>query len=117
MFHLSVNKIKIVYYSKQSNEVTYKPNGLWYAPLDAWKKYYVDNINKNTDYKYIYNMVLRYTKYENYDRHKVLKITDEKTFDRFTIRYGSVFKNKYENDRYIVLINWNKVAKRYGGLN
>jgi hypothetical protein len=116
MLHLSINKIKIVHHSEQSDEVMYKPNGLWYSPRDVWIKYFSKQINKKEHYKYTYKMKLRYTKYGDRDRHRVLKITDEKTFDRFTLRYGSILKNKYIDDQYFVLIDWAKVAKKYGGI-
>lgn len=116
MFHLSPNKIKIVCHSEQSDTPIYKPNGLWYSPRDVWIKYFSKHINKKEHYKYIYKMKFRYTKYGDHDRHKVLKLTDEKTFDRFTLRYGSIIKNKYIDNQYFVLIDWSRVAKKYGGI-
>ncbi len=116
MIHLSANVIEIVRHSEQSNEATYKPNGIWYAPFDAWKDYHKKYIDKGPDLKYEYDLELRYTKYGKRDRHRVLKITDERSFDRFTLRYGTIRKDKYADHIYIVLIDWERVAKRYGGV-
>ena len=64
----------------------------------------------------MYKLKLKYTKYSKPNPKKVLRIDDESTFDKFTLKYGTVHKSKYNDKDLRFTINWNKVAKKYGGV-
>ncbi len=116
MIHFSCDKIKKIYHVEQENYFFYKPNGLWYATEDEWLKYYLENIKKIKDCKFIYKLKIKYTNYKNTNKNKILKITTESIFDKFTLKYGLINKSKYSNDKFFVLINWFNVEKDYGGI-
>lgn len=114
MIHFSYNKIKEIHRIEQDNP--YKPQGFWYAPSFQWLEFYRNNIGDIKNCRYMYKLKLFYTKYSKPDPKKVLRIKNESTFDKFTIKYGSIQKSKYSNKRFSFIIDWNKVAKNYGGI-
>lgn len=64
----------------------------------------------------MYKLKLNYTKYSKPNPNKVLRIKDEITFDKFTLKYGLIHKDKYSDVMFDVLIDWQKVAEKYGGI-
>ena len=114
MIHISNNKIKKLYNVSQSCIV--KPRGLWYANADEWLKYFSKYNEKIKECKYVYELKLKYTEYKKKNINKILHISTEKIFDKFTIKYGIVEKSKYSDDDYSIFINWTDVAKDYGGI-
>lgn len=115
MIHFSYNKIKKIYRIKEQDN-PYKPQGLWYSTSSQWLEFYRNNIGEIKNCRYMYKLKLNYTKYSITDPKKVLRIKNESTFDKFTIKYGSVVKSKYSDNRFSFTIDWNKVADEYGGI-
>lgn len=115
MIHFSCKKIKELYYSKQTNEV--KPNGLWYSVRRNWLKYFLKNIGEIKDCRYMYELKLRYIDSVNkINKNKVLRINDSLTFDAFIFKYGIIEKDKYKKNKFFIYVDWDEVAKNYGGI-
>ena len=45
-----------------------------------------------------------------------MRIKNELTFDKFTLKYGVIIKNEYGDNMFNLLIDWKEVAKNYGGI-
>lgn len=105
MIHVSN---KNIYKLKQIKQVqgAVNPNGLLYTTKEEAKmREGIYGIN----YKYKYEMELRYTKFKKPKKNRVLKIKKNETFDQFCIKYGFVYNG-------ILLINWVQVAEEFGGI-
>lgn len=115
MIHFSKTKATKLTKVNQTG-AEFKPNGLWYSTDDKWIQYYTKNINKIKQCKYIYKISIKYTTIERPNKNRVLKITNEKVFDEFTIKYGYIRKAPMFEETYFMLINWSEVEKDYGGI-
>lgn len=116
LIHCSNKKIKKVKYIEQNENNPYKPMGLWYAESDTWLKYYEKHIDKVMHCKYIYELMFEYSDYPDENENRMLKISDKKSFDDFTFKYGKVEKNKYSDHIYFILIFWNQVFDDCAGI-
>jgi hypothetical protein len=118
MIHCSHDEIKQINNIEQGKNLI-KPRGLWVAESDQWLEYYKNHLTEIKDCRYMYRLKFHYTDISDVsppDPKKVLKIVNESSFDKFTLRYGIVSKNEYESDSFNILINWRKVAESYGGI-
>ena len=118
-FHFTDQEIEKLYHNKQIGTLGYKPRGIWYAIGNTWETFYA-SVSDKKHYNHKYKISLNYTSYTKKDKTKVLKITNERTFDKFTLKYGYVSKRtsyslrKDEDIR--ILIKWKQVARDYGGI-
>lgn len=114
LIHTSHKKINNLKNIKQRDN--FKPLGLWYAPNKIWlefaKKRLKNSFKKRT--KFIYIVRPDYTTLDKKDPDKVLQIKDVSTFDKFTITYG--ITDGYSDPFAVILIDWIKVEKDYGGV-
>jgi hypothetical protein len=115
MIHFSCKEIEsLKSVSQQDN--TFKPRGLWYSTDNSWIEFYKKNINRIYECQYMYKLKLHYTFFKNPDPNKVLKITNTKMFDEFTLKYGIVTQHKYIPFIYFIDIDWEQAEKEYGGI-
>lgn len=115
MIHFSCKEIpelKSVY----QKDAIFKPRGLWYSTDDLWIQYYTKNINKINNCKYMYRLKLKYTSFDHPNKNRILKLTDETSFDLFTLKYGIVYHNDILPGTFTIYIKWEDVAKDYGGI-
>ena len=103
---------------KQSKK-SHKPRGFWYSCYNDWYNWTQETELYKYQYKYIHkininNRVLTNirNKNQNKNQNKILVINNVKDFDIFNKRYAHLYKD--ENNNY--LVNWDKVAKDYGGI-
>lgn len=120
LIHASRRKINHkIYKIRQIEKIYVKPVGLWYAENELWLKIARDEMNKPYSLAddYFYKIELKYTDIDNPDKRRVLKISTNKDFDRFTFKYGGFLFHKYGKHKHIyILINWFNVSKDYGGI-
>jgi hypothetical protein len=83
-----------------------KPQGLWYANTDELLKYFSKYNEKIKECKYDYELKLKYTELKKKNKNKILQISTENIFDKFTIKYGVVHKSQIIDDGYSIFINW-----------
>lgn len=101
---------------------SFKPNGLWYAYYSGWYNYIMINEMPERLYKYIHKIEINknvLTDINHTDKNKLLLIKNTKDFDKFHKKYradGSemlgLTSTKFNND----LIDWQKVANDFGGI-
>jgi len=116
MIHFSCSEIKTLVHKDQSI-YRFKPTGLWYSTGREWINFYINHIDKiSSDCKYMYKLKLRYTSFEHPDKNKVLKITNEKSFDKFTLKYGGIDRFEESLNMYFINIDWQTVSNDYGGV-
>ena len=108
-YHLTNNKIDKIKNVKQPKKF-FKPLGLWYAKNDDWEKYSADFKSK---YNYKYKISVCYTTLDNPDKNCVLLITNNKTFNLFLQQYSKLVEKEIST---LILTDWIKVAKVYGGI-
>jgi hypothetical protein len=129
-------------YDQKDNPSIFKPIGLWYAIGDSWYKYWyrshleMKNLPKNLN---IFKLSIRKNSFttdiKNPDPNKILRIKTNDDIKLFTKKYsikpykkphGTTLKKEdyhindwtelkkiYHDDN---LIDWEKVAKKFGGL-
>jgi len=134
--HLTRKKFK---YDKKATcevhnkkDIGFKPQcSFWYGTNHEWIKFagvgFGDYQDKTTKPKYpyigyIYSVEIKddnFTNIKNKDKNKILVIDSDTDFKKFTQKYGVKMNYKSiiePNTKYIILINWSKVAKDYGGI-
>ena len=96
---------------------SFKPIGFWYSCYNSWYDWIIQEGMFDFLYKYIHEITLNrniLTDIKNKDKNKLLVINNIKDFDTFDKKYRHLYidskKNKYN------FINWDKVAKDYGGI-
>lgn len=117
LIHASRRKINHkIYKIRQIEKIYVKPVGLWYAENELWLKFSKKRLKYTYSLKndYFYKIEPKYTDIDNPDKRRVLKISTNKDFDRFTFKYGIV--EDISNPSFFVLIKWHEVSKDYGGI-
>lgn len=108
--HATNNKIiKLKNIKKQY--IDFKPDGLWYAKDNEWKDWAKKNLKRK--YKYHYKISIYLTTLDKPDKTKILKIYTMNELIKFTIKFG---KKKSSPISDFILIDWKKVAKKFGGI-
>lgn len=112
LIHASSEKIPKLVYIDQYNKGL-KPVGLWYAPGRTWINWCMNENMPGTcdSVKYYYVVVLRYSRLENRDKHRVLRIKNVDEFDEFNFKYGYVDRKSP-----FISIRWKEVANDFGGI-
>jgi hypothetical protein len=104
MIHISNKQINNIYCVSQTGLI--KPQGLWYANADEWLIFFAKYNEKIKECKYDYELKLKYTELKKKNKNKILQISTENIFDKFTIKYGVVHKSQIIDDGYSIFINW-----------
>jgi hypothetical protein len=87
-------------YEQQSeNELRRKPTGLWYALGGAWNEFLNSWNNHGYEYKNVFYIDIDYT--------DIIRINTSDKFKKFAEEYF---------DSSMDYINWNKVSKKYKGI-
>jgi hypothetical protein len=86
--------------SEQTKNYNFKPNGIWFAPKTEWIEWY----NENTP-EFLGNYYYKIKISGN-----ILKISSIEELIKFSEKYKSIDCSIYG------LIDWNKVAKEYDGI-
>jgi hypothetical protein len=115
MIHFSCEEIESLKKVSQK-DATFKPRGLWYSTDSTWVDFYKKNINRIHECQYMYKLLLHYTFFKKPNPNKVLKLTNVNSFDKFTLKYGIVEKNKYIDSSFYIYIKWEEVSKDFGGI-
>lgn len=116
LIHFSYNKIEKLYDTRDEQDDSSKPVGLWFAKSRDWLEFFSEFEDEIKNCKYMYELKLRYTKLSKPDPEKILRIKKESTFDKFTFKYGRVEKWNQSDTIYYVHIDWKKVVDDYGGI-
>lgn len=115
--------------SYEQNPGRFKPNGLWYSCYNAWFDKIMRNNMNNKMQKYIHKLNLKknsLTTLDKKDKGKILVINKEEDIKKFTKKYRDK-RIKFEktvlkanNSPKLIIdnsyIDWEKVAKDYGGI-
>ena len=128
LIHISYNKIKKLYSTRNEQDDSDKPVALWYSNGLNWLNFFSEFEDEIKNCKYMYELKLKYTKFSTPDPKKILRIKKESTFDKFTFKYGWVKKNEFvpvaktnttngtDIEIYHVNIDWKRVVDDYGGI-
>lgn len=104
--------------SKNQGKVDWKPTGLWFGKGNEWvwflTEIYSDYAMKNAvaflkSYHKIYEIELK-------PQANMLKIKTKKSAIEFTKEYGIPIKSRYSFYKWSYLIDWQKVARKYDGI-
>jgi len=101
-FKLNKNQ---VYYS--TNNLTYKPNGLWVSVGNSWKNWCYDEDWNKGGFKYTYEIILKPTA-------KILIINTLQKLDNFYNKY-KIDESHCKSPKYFD-INWIKLSFKYDGI-
>jgi len=104
----NVNRINFEETTKYQN-ISFKPNGLWYGFGDIWLKF-IKTTNMNKKYTKIHKIEIT---------DKVLLLKNREDMINFSLKFGNVFRfpklHQIEQGS-ISTINWDKVSKLYSGI-